>query len=82
MALRQDRRRLRDKERSDEIRIGTARRVAGADPKPSREFDIRYRSAIEDTLQVCLASGRPAFVDLSEVTFMDSRCIQELAVHY
>jgi anti-anti-sigma factor len=50
--------------------------------KLSGEFDIRYRSAIEDTLKDCLASGRPALVDLSEVTFMDSRCIQELAVHY
>jgi anti-anti-sigma factor len=64
-------------------RLGSAQR----DERPvliklSGEFDIRYRSAIEDTLRDCLASGRPALVDLSEVTFMDSLCIQELAVHY
>jgi anti-anti-sigma factor len=50
--------------------------------KFSGEFDIRCRSTIEDTLRDCLASGRPALVDLSEVAFMDSRCVQELAVHY
>jgi anti-anti-sigma factor len=50
--------------------------------KLSGEFDIRYQSTIEDTLRDCLASGRPALVDLSGVTFMDALCIRELAVHY
>jgi anti-anti-sigma factor len=50
--------------------------------KLSGEFDIRYQSTIEDTLRDCLTSGRPALVDLSGVTFMDSLCIRELAVHY
>jgi anti-anti-sigma factor len=68
-------------------KVATRLRSEQRDERPvliklSGEFDIRYRSAIEDTLKDCLASGRPALVDLSEVTFMDSRCIQELAVHY
>ena len=50
--------------------------------KLSGEFDVCYEKVLEDTLSDCLASGRPAFVDLSEVTFMDSRCVQELAVYY
>ena len=50
--------------------------------KLSGEIDIRCRSVLEDTLRDCLASGRPALVDLSEVTFMDSRCVWELAVYY
>jgi anti-anti-sigma factor len=65
----------------------TRLRSAQRDERPvliklSGEFDIRYQSTIEDTLRDCLASGRPALVDLSEVTFMDYRCIQELAVNY
>ena len=50
--------------------------------KLSGEIDIRCRSVLEDTLRDCLASGRRALVDLSEVTFMDSRCMWELAVYY
>ena len=50
--------------------------------KLTGEIDIRCRSALEDTLRDCLASGRQALVDLSEVTFMDSRCVWELAVYY
>jgi anti-anti-sigma factor len=50
--------------------------------KLSGEIDIRCRSVLEDTLRDCLASGRRALVDLSGVTFMDSRCVQELAFHY
>ena len=50
--------------------------------KLSGEFDVRYEKILEDTLSDCLASGRPAFVDLSEVTFMDSRCVWELAIYY
>jgi anti-anti-sigma factor len=50
--------------------------------KLSGEIDIRCRSVLEDTLRDCLASGRRALVDLSEVTFMDSRCVWELAVYY
>ena len=50
--------------------------------KLSGEFDIRYRRTLEHTLRDCLASGRLTLVDLSEVTFMDSRCVWELAVYY
>ncbi len=46
------------------------------------EFDVRYQRFLEDTLSDCLASGRLTFVDLSGVTFMDSRCVRELAVYY
>jgi anti-anti-sigma factor len=49
--------------------------------KLSGEFDIRYRRTLEHTLRDCLASGRLTLVDLSEVTFMDSRCVWELAVY-
>jgi anti-anti-sigma factor len=50
--------------------------------KLSGEFDVRYQKMLEDTLGDCLDSGRPTFVDLSGVTFMDSRCVQELVVYY
>jgi anti-anti-sigma factor len=50
--------------------------------KLSGEFDIRYRRTLANTLRDCLASGRSTLVDLSEVTFMDSRCLWELAVYY
>jgi anti-anti-sigma factor len=50
--------------------------------KLSGEFDIRYRRTLKNTLRDCLASGRSTLVDLSEVTFMDSRCVWELAVYY
>ena len=50
--------------------------------KLSGEFDIRYLRTLENMLKDCLASGRSTLVDLSEVTFMDSRCVWELAVYY
>jgi anti-anti-sigma factor len=50
--------------------------------KLSGEFDVRYRKILEDILSDCRASGSPTLVDLSEVTFMDSRCLQELAIHH
>ena len=50
--------------------------------KLSGEFDIRYLRTLENMLRDCLASGRSALVDLSEVTFMDSQCVWELAVYY
>ena len=50
--------------------------------KLSGEFDIRYRRTLENMLRDCLDSGRSTLVDLSEVTFMDSRCVWELAVYY
>ncbi len=50
--------------------------------KLSGELDVRYRKALEDILSDCLASGRPTLVDLSEVTFINFRCVRELAVHY
>ncbi len=46
------------------------------------EFDVRCRKALEDTLRGCLTYGGPTLVDLSGVTFMDSWCVWELAVHY
>src|SRR3712207_3793306 len=48
----------------------------------SGELDVRYGKALGDILSDCLASGRPTLVDLSEVTFIDSRCVRELAIHY
>ena len=48
--------------------------------KLSGEFDVRCQKTLENTLSGCLASGRPALVDLSDVTFMDSRCLEELVV--
>ena len=50
--------------------------------KLSGEFDIRYLRTLENMLRDCLASGRSTLVDLSEVTFMDARCVWELAVYY
>ncbi len=50
--------------------------------KLSGEFDIRYLRTLGNMLRDCLASGRSTLVDLSEVTFMDSRCVWELAVYY
>ena len=50
--------------------------------KLSGEFDIRYLRTLENMLRDCLASGRSTLVDLSEVTFIDSRCVWELAVYY
>jgi len=60
---------------------------AGRDDRPvmvklSGELDVRYRRILENTLRACLTSGRPTLVDLSEVTFIDSRCLRELAIHY
>lgn len=49
--------------------------------KLSGEFDIRYRRTLENTLRDCLASRRSTLIDLSEVTFMDARCVWELAVY-
>jgi anti-anti-sigma factor len=46
------------------------------------EFDVRYQRTLEDVLSECVESGRPAFIDLFDVTFMDSRCVRELAIHY
>jgi anti-anti-sigma factor len=48
----------------------------------SGEFDIRYLRTLENMLRDCLPSGRSTLVDLSEVTFIDSRCLWELAVYY
>jgi anti-anti-sigma factor len=50
--------------------------------KLSGEIDVRYQKILDDTMSDCLASGRSTFVDLSGVTFMDSRCVRELALHY
>jgi anti-anti-sigma factor len=50
--------------------------------KLSGELDVLYQKMLGDALSDCLASGRPTLVDLSEVTFMDSRCIRELVVYY
>ncbi len=50
--------------------------------KLSGEIDVRYQKILDEILSDCLASGRLTFVDLSGVTFMDSRCVRELAFHY
>ena len=72
--------------RSDSPIFETAQRNRREDHpilvKLSGEVDVRYQQILDDTLSDCLASGRPTFVDLSGVTFMDSRCVRELAVHY
>ena len=72
--------------KSDSTISETARRNRRGDRpllvKLSGELDVRYRKDIEDILGDCLASGRQTLVELSEVTFMDSRCVRELAVHY
>jgi anti-anti-sigma factor len=72
--------------KSDPTISETARRNRSGDRpvlvKLSEQLDVRYRKALEDILSDCLASGRPTLVDLSEVTFMDSRCVRELTVHY
>ena len=72
--------------KSDSTISETARRNRRGDRpllvRLSGELDVRYRKDIEDILGDCLASGRQTLVDLSEVTFMDSRCVRELAVHY
>ena len=71
---------------SDSTIFGAAQRDRGEGRpklvKLSGEFDVRYQRILEDTLIDCLNSGRLTFVDLSGVTFMDSRCVQELAFHY
>jgi len=46
------------------------------------ELDVRYQRILEDILDDCVSSGRFALIDLSGVTFMDSRCIRELAIQY
>ena len=71
---------------SDSTILGATQR-GGNEGRPklvklAGEFDVRYHRILEDTLSDCLASGRPTFVDLSAVTFMDSRCVRELAIHY
>ncbi|MDF2704334.1 MAG: hypothetical protein K0S10_3282 [Rubrobacteraceae bacterium] len=48
----------------------------------SGEFDILYQKVLENVLSRCLTSGRPTLVDLFRVTFMDSQCVRELAIHY
>ena len=50
--------------------------------KLSGEFDIRYRRTLENTLRECLDSARWMLVDLSEVTFMNPRCVWELTAYY
>jgi len=46
------------------------------------EFDIQKERALRQTLGGVSRSGLPVFVDLSGVTFLDSRCVRELAVQY
>ena len=71
---------------SDSTILGAGQRD-GSEGRPvlvtlSGEFDIRYQRVLEDTLSDCLASGRVTLVNLSGVTFMDSRCARELATYY
>jgi anti-anti-sigma factor len=46
------------------------------------ELDVRYQQILENVLDDCVSSGRFALIDLSGVTFMDSRCVRELAIQY
>jgi len=48
----------------------------------SGEIDVHCRTILEDTLRGCLAWRGSTLVELSGVTFMDSRCVRELAFHY
>lgn len=48
----------------------------------SGELDVRYQGVLEGVLDECVASGRFTLIDLSGVTFMDSRCMRELAIQY
>ena len=69
--------------KSDSATSETARREAGPILVRLRgEFDVLSQKILAGILGGCLASGRRTFVDLSGVTFMDSRCVQELAVYY
>jgi anti-anti-sigma factor len=72
--------------KSDSTIYGAAHRDGSADgPMLVRldgEFDVLYQKTLADTLVDSLASGRPTLVDLSGVTFMDSRCLRELVVYY
>ena len=69
--------------KSDSATFETARReIRPILVKLCGEFDVLFQKILADTLSGCLASGRLTFVDLSGVTFMDSRCVQELAVYY
>jgi len=71
---------------SDPKITGTARRGGRGDRAMlvvlSGEFDILYQKVLENVLSRSLTSGRPTLVDLSRVTFMDSQCVRELAIHY
>jgi anti-anti-sigma factor len=72
--------------KSDSTISETARRNRRGDRpvlvKLFGEIDVRYQKILEDVLSTCLGSGRPTLVDLSEVTFIDSRCVRELVVHH
>lgn len=48
----------------------------------SGEFDVQARRALGKTLGGVARWGRPVYVDLSGVTFLDAWCLWELAVHY
>lgn len=48
----------------------------------SGEFDVRARRALGKMLGGVVRWGRPVYVDLSGVTFLDASCLWELAVHY
>lgn len=46
------------------------------------EFDVSAVKELRATLGGALGSARLAFVDLSRVTFIDSTCLEELAVYH
>lgn len=48
----------------------------------SGEFDVGARRALGKTLGGAARWGRPVYVDLSGVTFLDASCLWELAVQY
>jgi anti-anti-sigma factor len=69
--------------KSDPEMSEAARREAGPIlVKLCGECDVLSQKILAGILGDSLASGRPTFVDLSGVTFMDSRCVRELALYY
>ncbi|MDP9474235.1 MAG: STAS domain-containing protein [Actinomycetota bacterium] len=46
------------------------------------EFDIETKRALRETVGSVARWGRPVFLNLSGVTFLDSACLWELAVQH
>ncbi len=46
------------------------------------EFDIETKRALRETVISVARWGRPVFLDLSRITFLDSACLRELAAQH